>query len=49
MRITTASAPQSPAHVLMVFGITVDLTNVMTCRTLDRLESCGLLTCRVTS
>ena len=38
---------QSPADVLVVFGITGDLAKVMTFRSLYRLEARGLLDCPI--
>jgi glucose-6-phosphate 1-dehydrogenase len=43
----TATPAQTPADVLVVFGITGDLAKVMTFRSLYRLERRGLLGCAI--
>jgi len=41
------AAPEQPADVFVVFGITGDLAKVMTLHSLYRLEARGLLTCPI--
>jgi glucose-6-phosphate 1-dehydrogenase len=43
----TGAAPEQPADVFVVFGITGDLAKVMTLHSLYRLEARGLLTCPI--
>jgi glucose-6-phosphate 1-dehydrogenase len=45
--VASRAAPEQPADVLVVFGITGDLARVMTFRSLYRLELRGLLRCPV--
>jgi glucose-6-phosphate 1-dehydrogenase len=44
---SSGAAPEQPADVLVVFGITGDLAKVMTLHSLYRLEARGLLTCPI--
>jgi glucose-6-phosphate 1-dehydrogenase len=43
----SGAAPEEPADVFVVFGITGDLAKVMTLHSLYRLEARGLLTCPI--
>ena len=47
MSAATGAAPEQPADVFVVFGITGDLAKVMTLHSLYRLEARGLLTCPI--